>query len=188
MESGYYARRDDPISLAFIGFLNRMLRSSIATCLFLFLTISMTAVGIWNGMVDLYVAENGITESAPILSAERGRREDGYTVQFSYRYGHVEDSLRLIEPWWQNLDPGVGQCSLLTNPTRNQQNATVKVTYLPEKPGVYVVKGDLFSEFLRWIVTGVFLLLSLCAGWNLLRIGNGASPLRLPTWSDMGYH
>ncbi|MEM8735673.1 MAG: hypothetical protein AAGG44_15670 [Planctomycetota bacterium] len=188
-DSGYFARSDDPITKACLGFTNRMMRSTVAACLMLFLTITVLSVCIWNAGVDFYVANKGVRETARIVDATRGNVGEGTTIRFAYRYGHMPDTLRIIEPWMQNLEAGIGECTLITDPRSCQQpRATVTVTYLPHSPGVYIVQGDLLTEFVRWIVIVVFLFLAIAAGWNLIRIGGGAKPLKLPTWAESGYN
>lgn len=127
----------------------------------------------------------------------RGSADDGdRCVEWSSRclrrakwYHRNGNDHRIVpsEPWWQNLDSGVGACSLSSDPRGfPNPNATVSVTYLYDSPGVYIVKGDMLGG-LRWVLTCVPFCVAFACGWNLIRIGQGADPLRLPTWAEKGF-
>ena len=186
--TGYYDYRDDPISLAFLGLINRLLRSMVASTMILFASSCIAVAGIWNFAVDYYIVHKGVTEQAAVTNASRSAK-NGYTVEFAYRFSDQRDDLRIVEPWFQDLSSGTGVCTLITDPRgcRNR-GGTVNVVYLPEHPGAYVVKEDQLLFLARGALTTLALLIALGTSWNILRLGAGQPSLRLPSWSDWGFH
>lgn len=185
-DSGPYAYRDDPFSNAFRGMVNAVLRSRVGTAVLFVGLISVAGVGTWNGLVDIYVAKHGVTEKVRVLNSPRHDGESGYLVEFAYRYGDKPDTMRIWEPRWQDLRPGVGTCFLSSNPVScRERKPTVELTYLADSPGVYVVQGGNPSRFGIWLVTAIVFLMAVgcLANWILLT-WTGLS-LSLPSWSDV---
>lgn len=186
-DSGIYAYRDDPVSKVCVGLVNRMLRSRWATAGMFIFSSTVTGIGVWNGLVDIYVAKHGVTESARVMNLSGYQQDSGYQVDFAYRYGDRPDTLRVFEPWWQNREPGVGSCRMTRNPSScRDPTPSVHVTYLTDSPGVYIVEGAESTRMVMWILTTIpFLVAVGClANWILLTLRIG--PLSLPSWSDIG--
>ncbi|MCA9192537.1 MAG: hypothetical protein KDB03_12270 [Planctomycetales bacterium] len=186
--TGHYDYRDDPVSTMFLGLINRLLRSTIGSSMILFASIGLLAIGVWNFGVDYYVIQKGVEEEAAITNASNAD-DAGYTVEFAYRYGSQPDNLRMVEPWLQKHVDGKGYCNLLTKPGGcRKAYGTVTVTYLPDNPGVYVVKQDQLLQLVRGFITILAGLVAGATGWNILRMGAGQESLRMPSWADWGFH
>lgn len=185
-DSGPYAYRDDPLSDAFRGAINAVLRSRVGTAAMFVGLMSVAGIGIWNGLVDIYVAKHGVTEEVRVLNSPRHDGQSGYQVEFAYQHGDQPDTLRIWEPRWQDLRPGIGMCFLANNPVScGQTNASVNVIYLADSPGVYVVEGSNPSRFGIWLVTVIVFLMAMgCLGNWILLTWTGQA-LGLPSWSDV---
>lgn len=137
----------DPLRDAITASGKRLFRSP-AVCLVCVASVGFfTTVFSWNFAVDCYVAATGETTQVQVVGEERSYNgTSGYLTHasFSYSGADLPDHYRLFSAFLGNRSQasGEGVATLLSSRRDCNGLGHLNLCYLPESPGVYVVKED----------------------------------------------
>lgn len=180
---GIFARQNDVFTTMFLGLINGILRSRLASCCLLVAMMSLATALIWNASVDQYVLREGQRVAVPVVD-ETWHSKSGYTTKYHYPGAGQGNPLHFFDSFFvqngQPKDIGIANTFGTQSKCRPGQEM-VTVAYLSDNPRVHVVVGDRTS-FLFFAIGALCLAASGGLLWNLSRLGRHESALVVPGW------
>lgn len=180
---GIFARQNDMFTTMFLGLINGMLRSRLASCCLLVLLMFLATALIWNASVDQYVLREGRRVAVPVVD-ENWNSKSGYTTKYRYPGAGQGNPLHFFDSSFvqsgQSKDIGTANTFGTPSKCRPGQEMAM-VAYLPDDPRVHVVVGDRTS-FLFYAIGALCLAASGGLLWNLSRLGRDEAALVVPGW------
>lgn len=182
-QSGIFARQNDVFTTMFLGTLNGMLRSRLASCCLLVVMMFLATALIWNASVDQYVLREGRRVAVPVVD-ETWHSKSGYTTKYRYHGAGQGNPLHFFDSFFiqsgQSKDIGIAN-TFGTQSSCRPGHEMAMVAYLPNDPRVHVVVGDRTS-FLFYAIGALCLAASGGLLWNLARLGRHEQSIVIPGW------
>jgi hypothetical protein len=182
-QSGIFARQNDVFTTMFLGTLNGMLRSRLASCCLLVVMMFLATALIWNASVDQYVLREGRRVAVPVVD-ETWHSKSGYTTKYRYPGAGQGNPLHFFDSFFiqsgQSKDIGIAN-TFGTQSSCRPGHEMAMVAYLPNDPRVHVVVGDRTS-FLFYAIGALCLAASGGLLWNLARLGRHEQSIVIPGW------
>lgn len=182
---GIMAGKNDIFSTMFMGAINRMLRSQLATAGLLILMANLATALLWNAGVDWYVISHGKRVKAAVVS-ETYHNKSGFSTRYRYPGAGLGNPMHFLDSFFLDKngpsDIGIANTFGMLSGC-NPRQAMLTVAYLPENPRVHAVVENR-GVFVFFLIGTLCMIISGALLWNFVRLGRGEPSMALPAWQE----